>query len=113
MTELQLNVSHLDEYVDRATRGLMSYWSGRVGAAARTGAPWTDRTSNARNGLQNGSGKQGDTYFIVLAHSVPYGVWLEVRWSGRYSVILPTLSMYGPRVMSAFNRILQRYGAVS
>jgi hypothetical protein len=28
---------------------------------------------------------------LILLHSMPYGIWLEVRWSGRYAIIGPTM----------------------
>lgn len=81
-------------YMARTT----AYWSLRAEAQARRGAKWTDRTGNARSGL-NGSytvSKSGGsaTFTIVLAHSMSYGYWLETvhfAHKGDLSIILPTL----------------------
>jgi hypothetical protein len=75
----------------------------------KTNAPWTDQTSNARNGLTARAFKEGDTIGIDLAHSVPYGIYLEARHSGRYAIIQPTIDAMGPVVMRRFERLLERY----
>ena len=71
-------------------------------------APWTDQTSNARNGLAARAYNEGDNIGIVLFHQVSYGVFLETRWGGRYSIINPTIEVMGPRVMMRFDRIMDR-----
>jgi hypothetical protein len=74
----------------------------------KTNAPWTDRTGNARNGLAAQPYDEGDAVGIVLYHQVSYGIWLEVRWGGRYAIINPTIDVMGPRVMSQYNNLLAR-----
>ena len=74
----------------------------------KNNAPWTDRTGNARNGLAARAYESGDEVGIVLYHQVSYGIWLEVRWSGRYAIINPTIDEMGPRVMQQFNGLLGR-----
>lgn len=74
----------------------------------RTHAPWTDRTSNARNGLF-AKAVTGDAHAIVCYHTVPYGIWLEVRHSGRYAIIEPTIQVEGKRIMTALNGLLSRF----
>jgi len=85
----------------------------RVQSYARHNAPWTDRTGNARNGLFAKSRKSGSTYAIDLYHTVPYGIWLEVRWSGRYQIIRPTIDIEGTRIMSQIKGIIATLGAVA
>lgn len=71
-------------------------------------APWTDQTTNARNGLAARAFQDGNTIGIVAFHQVDYGIWLETRWNGRYAIINPTIEAMGPRVMDRFNRLLER-----
>lgn len=59
---------------------------------ARLNAKWTDRTGNARAGLGAQHTKvEMVEHTLTIYHSVSYGVWLEVRWSGRYAIIGPTM----------------------
>lgn len=71
-------------------------------------APWQDQTGNARNGLFARPYREGDEVGIDLGHSVDYGIWLEVRWSGRYAIINPTIDAMGPIVMRRYERMLDR-----
>ena len=65
----------------------------------RTNAKWTDRTGNARNGLQAAHDKIPMVeHVLVMYHTMPYGYWLEIRWSGRYAVIGPSMLVIGPQL---------------
>lgn len=73
---------------------------------ARQNAPWTDRTSNARNGL-NAEAKHSPTQQqVIVYHSVPYGPWLEIRNGGAYAIILPTIRAKGPEFMTGMAGLL-------
>jgi hypothetical protein len=110
ITDDTLN-KNLDAFPDRVKRGLeacLGYWAPQVQSAARSGAPWTDRTGNARQGLFAKAYTDGEKMGIVLYHSVPYGIWLEVRWSGRYAIIIPTIQKMGPQVMATIGSYVAR-----
>lgn len=89
----------------------LRYYEPRIENYARQNAPWTDQTANARNGLIARSGSTGSQYFLVLAHRVPYGIYLETRWSGKYAIIMPTINSEGPKVMGTIEKIFERIGA--
>ena len=58
----------------------------------RANAPWHDNTGNARAGLMTKHEKEPMVeHRLILYHTVNYGVWLEVRFSGRYAIIGPTM----------------------
>jgi hypothetical protein len=64
---------------------------------ARANAPWVDRTGNARNGLFAAHEKTPMVeHRLIVYHTMPYGLWLEVRWSGRYAIIGPTMLHVSP-----------------
>jgi len=70
---------------------------------AQQNAPWQDRTGLARESLQSRVVWHDETSFsIFLGHGseVYYGVWLEVRWGGRYAILLPTLLHFAPQFRS-------------
>ena len=86
----------VDAGVDLAFDSMVPVAEGHM----RTNAPWTDRTGNARNGLRARHDAQPMvSHELVLYHTMPYGIWLEVRWSGRYAIIAPTIQAIGPDVM--------------
>lgn len=85
----------IDAGVDLA----FDYVEPRAESKMRTNAPWTDRTSNARNGLFASHTKVPMVvHRLTLYHTMPYGLWLEVRWSGRYAIIGPTMLEISPEL---------------
>lgn len=98
----------LDEFDAKAKKAILAvfqYWGVKATTQMRDGAKWVDRTGNARNGLQAiGTGSGGDSRFsegrfvLHFVHSMPYGVWLEIRWSGKYAIIGPTMASVAPRL---------------
>lgn len=86
---------------------------------ARVNAKWTDQTGNARQGLfarhSTGGGRNAkgqftgggkSTHNITLYHTMPYGIWLEVRWAGKYAIIVPTIQVEGARIMGNVNKLM-------
>lgn len=87
LKRLSGNVAAVPAKVDRLVAGVMLRQGPASEAYMRTTASWQDRTGNARAGLHaTYSGGHG-THTLTLAHGVPYGIWLEVRYAGRYAVI--------------------------
>lgn len=76
---------------------------------ARSHAPWNDRTGDARLGLESAVLLTDDSLLVELYHTVEYGIWLEVRWGGRYAIIIPTIETLGPRI---FERMQGMFGDI-
>jgi hypothetical protein len=116
---LSPGVKKFGERLNKGIKTLMQYQTPKVQDYARSNAPWRDRTSNARNGLfakytsDVSIGGVSTTHRIVLYHTVPYGIWLEVRWSGKYAIIVPTIQEYGAKVMSALSKLLSKLESVA
>lgn len=96
------------EVVDNYVAQIMSYFAPRVESYARSNASWRDRTGNARSGLHASASHLGSSHAIELSHSVPYGIWLEVRWSGRYAIINPTIENQGRELMATFRNLMSK-----
>jgi hypothetical protein len=93
------NMKRLLPYIDAGVSLAFDVMEPRAESHMRQNAPWTDRTGNARNGLM---AKHEFTpmvkHELILYHTMPYGFWLEVRWSGRYAIIGPTMLEIGPEL---------------
>lgn len=85
---------------------VMQYYAPQIESHAKANAPWSDQTGNARNGLAARAGREGDSFYIVLYHQVPYGIWLEVKYDGRNAIIMPTLDEFLPKVQSGLDGIM-------
>lgn len=88
---------------------IMGYTAASMETYARTNAPWKDRTSNARNGLKGEVDIAAlHHYAVTLSHSVPYGIWLEVRWAGKYAIIMPTIRQESVKLAAILRSTLFR-----
>lgn len=100
------NVKAMPSKIDRALAAAVEYAATKSEGYMKTNAPWTDQTSNARNGLNTQPFHEGKTHGYHLAHGVPYGIWLEVRWDGRYGIIPQATQQGGMMVMSLMTKLL-------
>lgn len=100
---------HLDDKIRRALYGVCKYWDGPTEAYARRTAPWTDRTGNARAGLNAQAVKFHQNKFgIIVSHSVDYGIYLEKSNDEKYAVIFPTIRAMAPRVIRFTTKLMDR-----
>lgn len=96
---LSPNMKRLLPYIDAGVSLAFDHMEARAETIMRTNAPWTDRTGNARNGLMaKHLSEPMVRHELVLYHTMPYGFWLEVRWSGRFAVVGPTMLAIGPEL---------------
>lgn len=114
-SEIQHNLRRLMPVVDAAVSLTYDHYETVAQNQMRNYAPWTDRTGNARNGLRAKHEEEPlKRHELTLFHTMPYGFWLEVRWSGKYAIIGPTIYVIGPRlkrdVIQAIDAAVQRMG---
>lgn len=102
------SIKALPGVLDKIIQTTMNYYEPKLENFAKLNASWTDRTTNARNGLAARSGRTDKVHYIVLFHQVPYGIYLETMQSGRFAIIMPTIDEFGPQVMNTFQKILDK-----
>lgn len=102
------NMERVGKRVENARRKAAERLSMEMQAYARLHAPWKDRTGNARAGLKTVviHNEQTQRSTVYLGHSVPYGIWLEVRFGGRNSIIIPTIFRFRTRTGAAVKEML-------
>lgn len=89
------------EYLERKKAGLRALllnWAGTMEGYSKSHAPWTDRTSHARQSLHSGVDSRGDQQVLYLSHGVEYGIWLELAHGGNYAIVKPTTDVHLPRI---------------
>ena len=92
----------LNQFGPRVKRAMVTaakYIEPQALAYMRDNAPWTDRTGNARAGLNVETEVNTNNVTMYLYHQVPYGPWLELRWSGKYQIINPTIEVFAPKLL--------------
>lgn len=102
------NLREGPEKVRKAAWAAASSMAPEVENHMKLNAPWTDQTTNARNGLAARAYQEAFETGIVLYHQVSYGIFLETRWNGRYAIINPTIEAMSPKVMNRYERLLER-----
>lgn len=104
-------LKNLEEFTPRLNQFIdetFKYYASIGEQMMKKGAPWRDRTGNARSGLITSTSSNGTQHEIIFAHTVSYGIWLEVRWAGRYAIIEPTIRQIHPRIMSTLKNGMSR-----
>lgn len=99
----------LPDRVDGMVHAIMDYQSTKALSYMKVNAKWTDRTGNARNGLGTEVGWiPRVSHSIRLFHRMWYGIFLEVRWAGKYAIILPTIQQFGPDTMRLLEKLFRK-----
>ena len=101
-------------YLSRTTE----YYSLHAETYAKSKAPWTDRTGNARSGLGStwtaSINSDSAKFEIEVFHRMPYGFWLEVKYNGKYSIINKTVNIEGNKFFKTANQVMAKiFGGVS
>ncbi len=104
---LELNLRNGPKLIKEKTEAVLQRYAPEIENWMKVNAPWTDQTGAARNGLAARYYSDPDSTGIILFHQVPYGLWLEVRYSGKYAIIDPALQEWGPRVMAGLTGTLE------
>jgi len=90
---------------DRARAGVLALGqvsAARMEATAKSGAPWHDRTGNARQGLTGSAEADGDHVRVAIAHTMAYGPFLElgtVHMSAR-PILVPVQQQEAPQLIA-------------
>jgi hypothetical protein len=103
-------VKALDVYESRVMQAVASvaaYFEPVLESHAKATAPWEDQTSNARQTLFSASELAETVVRLYLSHGMEYGVYLELKYGGRYAVILPTLQAHYGQVGSMLRDIFR------
>lgn len=102
------NIAQLDAKIIRGMVAVHEYTRPRVESFAKANAPWQDQTTNARNSLNARTEHTARSASTIIAHGVPYGIWLEVRFGGVNGIILNTIRTMGVELMANMRTLFAR-----
>lgn len=106
-TQLAENVLEYGKKVLQAIVALARIFAAKIEAWAKQNASWTDRTSNARQGLTCRALKTATGVIIVLFHTMEYGIWLETAHAGKYAIIMKALETHYSPLMLALQALVK------
>jgi len=104
--QVKANMQRYVEDVRGAVVSLAQRWSIEIENHAKENAPWTDQTANARQSLFTLVHVENGKVIIYLSHGVDYGVYLELKYQGRYAIIMRTLEFFYPQIQASVKRVL-------
>lgn len=104
---LQSNIIQVDSQTARFIGGQFEYAKADAQNYMREEAPWTDRSGNARAGLHAKVNYPEGAVEMILAHSMWYGIFLEVANSGKYQIIGPTVLYIGDLLMQRIGSMFE------
>lgn len=108
MGQIKSRVHGTEEKVDRVLKGMTAFHATEGVKYMKEQAPWTDRTTAARNGLFTVPRSLKTKHEITFSHTVPYGIWLEIANSGKYQVIMPSVRHIGNLYMDRLRGMMGR-----
>lgn len=72
---------------------------------AKQNRPWHDRSKRAREGLTGYTKSIPKGYRIVIAHTVDYGIDLEMKYNKRYAILEPTVRLKGAEAVKGLRNL--------
>lgn len=103
------NIDELPDKVDGYIHAVVAYQAGKATAWMKTTAKWRDRTGNARSGLSVDVGwKPQESHSMTFFYRVAYGIFLEVRWAGKFAIIGPAIQKFGPETMRMLDKMFDK-----
>ena len=113
--EFTINTTSLEANMHKFTAGMTAALkmygetaAKKLESEAKHNRPWTDRTNAARRGLTGSSEISGDELHIVLAHTVDYGVWLELAHQKNWAVVEPTVRLESNEVFQGLQNLVDK-----
>lgn len=105
---LKVNLRNFDGDMNALVAGVVDFQSQKAVAWMKTNAKWKDRTGNARQTLSGHAAHAATWHEIKLYGGMPYQIWLEVRWAGRYAVIGSAVKHQGMALMSRLQGLVNK-----
>lgn len=109
---LKRNLKAFDGDINRLVAGIVDYSGDKAVTYMKTQAPWTDQTGNARATLAAYGLHTSEYHELHLHGGMPYQIFLEVRWAGRYAIIGPAVKYQGLALMNRLRGLIAKLGRI-
>jgi hypothetical protein len=91
-----------------AALGLYAHTAAKkMEASAKTDAPWTDRTTNARQSIAGDHFWRGSSLVVRLSGGMEYSVYLELAHEKRYATLQPTIARYASEILAGYQKLVK------
>jgi hypothetical protein len=90
-----------------ALQALGDHYAAKMEGEAKNNKPWKNQTGHAQQGLFGEAKAENTMLKVRLAHTVDYGVYLELANSGKFSILQPTVQKNAPQFFRDAERVLK------
>jgi hypothetical protein len=103
--------------VDAIVRDIVRFMDGlapEVEAWMKANHPWQNQTGAAEAGLHAERVYTPEQFAgVMFSHGedVPPAIWLEVAHRGQYSILMPALDYFAPRLLQEVRAIVRRHSS--
>ncbi len=101
------NINRYEQSLMRSVAEISEHYAMMMEAYAKAYAPWNDRTGQARAGLFGRVREEGSFLYTGVAHTVHYGVYLELGMHGRYAILKPTRDQFAPKYFKEIRTLVR------
>src|SRR4051794_34505418 len=105
---IRVNLQKLDPRLYALVATVVDFSRDKAIGEMKEGAPWKDRTGNARATLNARATHDKTQHVLRLFGGMPYQIWLEIRWAGRYAIITPQIPIQGAALMKRLDGLFAR-----
>lgn len=109
---IRVNLQKLDPRLYALISAVVDFTRDKAVGEMKEAAPWKDRTGNARATLNAKSKHDKTHHLLTLFGGMPYQIWLEIRWSGKFAVISKQVPIQGAALMRRLDGLMARLKAV-
>jgi len=82
--------------------------SKKIEAWAKQNARWTDRTTNARQGLKGEAyWENKEALVVAIMHQVDYGIWLELAMEKRYAILEEPIEQHKDELIKQYRKLVE------
>lgn len=100
------NIKAFEGRTRAAIHALGQQTAAQMEAYAKQNAPWVDQTGNARQGLFGEVAEADGKLKVRIAHTMEYGVYLELSRKGKRPILEPTAQKFAPEFFDAAKGLL-------
>ena len=105
---IRVNLQKLDPKMYAYVAAVVDFSRDKAVGAMKEEASWKDRTGNARATLNAKTKHEKTQHLLTLFGGMPYQIWLEIRWGGKFAIITPQVPIQGAALMKRLDGLFAR-----
>lgn len=105
---ISVNLHNFDRDINALVAAVVDYRGDKSVDYMKNNAKWRDRTGNARATLAAHGIHAPKYHELHLYGGMPYQIFLETRWAGRYAIIGPAVKSQGQALMKQLRSLISK-----